>query len=270
VDDDEIENARRWLAEVGVAEIREGVWTDTEQPGRELTAEEVAHECAAGAVLADGLDPVRRLRLAFGLLDLLDEYWVTVEIGFAMKNEQSPPVWEALWECYRSRLEAPRMAKNLTYSLWVDWFEDTKTVATAFTAVLGKDLDLLRDSDALDEADRAAFHRRVCRILEVSGPVPWPIKVPVYEAASGRADLHPSLFKGLLFSYHDFYGRLEPDAALDLLRRLELPDGTEHRTALHNVLQAGHTNHYRDPDVWRAAQTQSESREAINPSAESN
>ncbi|GAA0241830.1 hypothetical protein GCM10009527_043090 [Actinomadura nitritigenes] len=255
---DGIENARRWLAEVGVAEIREGVWTDSEQPGRELTAEEVAHECAPGAVLADGLDPVGRLRLAFGLLDLLDEYWVTAEIGFAMQDEQDPLVWEALWDCYRSRLEASRTAKNLTYSLWVDWFEDAKTVETAFTAVLGKDIDLLRDPCALDEPDRTAFHRRACRVLEVSGPVPWPIKFPIYEAASGRADLHPSLFKGLLSSYHDFHGRLEPDAALDLMRRLDLPDGTEHRAALRTVLQAGHANHYGDPNVWRAARPQGE------------
>ncbi|GAB3654084.1 hypothetical protein GCM10027589_12530 [Actinocorallia lasiicapitis] len=113
--DDEIENARRWLAEVGVVEIREGVWTDVERPGSELTAAEVAHECASGAVLADGLDAVGRLRLASGLLDLLDEYWVTAEIGFAMHNERDPMVWEALWDCYRNRLEAPSAAKNLTY-----------------------------------------------------------------------------------------------------------------------------------------------------------
>ncbi|MFF9573205.1 hypothetical protein [Streptomyces sp. NPDC014685] len=48
---------------------------------------------------------------------------------------------DVLWDGYRQRLEAERDAEAITYSLWVDWFEDHTTSATAFTEVLGNDAD---------------------------------------------------------------------------------------------------------------------------------
>ncbi|MEU9233955.1 hypothetical protein [Streptomyces subrutilus] len=58
------------------------------------------------------------------------------------------------------------------------------------------------------------------------------------------------MFRGLLTSYHDIYGDLEPAAALALLDRLDLPTDTPHLAELRHVLAAGHTNHYRSPGAW--------------------
>ncbi|MFH8452874.1 hypothetical protein ACH4CD_26985 [Streptomyces fungicidicus] len=83
-----------------------------------LNANQVAH-ARAGDVFAEDLDPADQVRLAFGLLDLLDEYWVTCEIRFANEGAEGPLPADVLWDGYRRRLEADRDAEAVTYSLWV-------------------------------------------------------------------------------------------------------------------------------------------------------
>ncbi|MGW7276342.1 hypothetical protein ACWGH5_38330 [Streptomyces sp. NPDC054864] len=77
-----------------------------------------------------------QVRVAFGLLDLLAE---------------DPLPADVLWDGYRQRLEAERDVEAITYSLWVDWFEDYATSATAFAEVLGNGIDrvVAERSDAL-------------------------------------------------------------------------------------------------------------------------
>ncbi|MFB4315739.1 hypothetical protein [Actinomadura sp. 21ATH] len=228
---DEKERARRWLAEEGIT--WEGGWTDPE--GRPLTPGELAHECAFAMLEDPDLDPAGRLELAFGLLDLVDEYWVTCEMRFAVLNGKVPRA--VLWDGYRRRLEAAAEPDAVTYSLWVDWFEDRETVAEAFAEVLAG----------------TPGERRMRRVLRHSGPVPWETKLPVLRAAAADPALRDSVFRALLAAYHDFYGDLVPDEALALLRSLDLPPGTEHLDALRAVLAAGHRNHYRSPAAWGVA-----------------
>ncbi|MGI5401081.1 hypothetical protein ACQEVG_16780 [Streptomyces sp. CA-135486] len=241
------EDARRWLAEDGVAQVGHDEWTDGEAPDHRLTANEVAHNWAGPAFTDERLDAPGQLRLAFGLLDLLDDYWVTCEILFAHQGPDGPLPTEVLWNGYRRRLEAPQVSEAVTYSLWVDWFEDRSTSATAFAEVLGHDMDQLT-TDAPD-----TLLRRARRVLECSGPVPWQTKQATYRFATRLPALHLALFKGLLSSYHDFYGDLQPDAALALLAELDLPVNTEHLKELRTVLTAGHSNHYRSPHAWDSA-----------------
>ncbi|WP_406865563.1 hypothetical protein ABZO31_33360 [Streptomyces sp. HUAS MG47] len=236
------EAARRWLADQGVREVRGG-WVRDEAPDVLLTADQVAHGWAAD-VFAEDVDAADQVRLAFGLLDLLDEYWVTCEIRFADDSPEGPLPAGVLWDGYRRRLEADRDVEAVCYSLWVDWFEDRATSATAFAEVLGNDIDrvVTEPSDAL--------LRRARRVLECSGPVPWTVKEPAYRTAARLPALHPAVFLGLRASYHDLYGDLDPPAALSLLDRLDLPPDTRHLAPLRHVLAAGHRNHHRSPGAW--------------------
>ncbi|MFI6792281.1 hypothetical protein ACIBG4_33635 [Nonomuraea sp. NPDC050383] len=253
MDDEAAEDARRWLAEVGVTQVREGVWASDEPSVEELlTANDVAHTWTSVALEDPDLDAAGRLRLALGLLDLLDDYWVTCEIRFAVVAAQDLRA-ETLWDGYRRRLEASESPEPVTYSLWVDWFEDRGTVEVAFAEVLGNDIEQLLTEDRLHALTQDPLFRRAQRVLEISGPVPWPLKHPVYQAVVEVPALHPALFQGLLSSYHDFHGDLEPHAARALLQRLDLPPGIKGLAQLRAVLQAGHRNHYRAPDAWRAA-----------------
>ncbi|MFJ4818346.1 hypothetical protein [Streptomyces sp. NPDC088801] len=242
-----MEDARRWLAEDGVTQVGDDEWTDGETSDGRLTANEVAHAWAGHVFTDERLDVAGRLRLAFGLLDVLDDYWVTCEIRFADRGPGAPLPPEVLWEGYRRRLEAEQVAEAVTYSLWADWFEDRNTSAIAFAEVLGNDIGQLR-TDASD-----GLLLRVGRVLECSGPVSWPTKEETYGIAARLPALHPTLFKGLLSSYHDIHGDLESDAALALLAELDLPAGTEHLTELRTVLVAGHKKHYRNRRAWEEA-----------------
>lgn len=236
-------DARRWLAERGVVEADDG-WADAKVPGRPLSANEIAHSWA-GEVFADEfLDVTARVRLAFGLLDVLDDYWVTCEIRFADRGPQGPLPADVLWEGYRRRLEADRDAEAVTYSLWTDWFEDRGTAVSAFAETLGNDINTV-----VAQGSNAAL-RRAGRVLACSGPVPWPVKQRAYDTAVQLPALHGPVFKGLLASYHDIHGDLEPTAALALLVRLQLPPHTRHLAELHSVLAAGHRNHYISPHAW--------------------
>lgn len=62
------------------------------------------------------LDVAGRVRLAFGLLDLLDDHWVTCEIRFADRGPEGSLPADALWDGYRRRPEAERDAGAVTYS----------------------------------------------------------------------------------------------------------------------------------------------------------
>ncbi|MFF3650815.1 hypothetical protein ACFYXV_19530 [Streptomyces sp. NPDC002181] len=237
-----VEAARRWLADQGVRQVCDG-WVSDGQPEISLTANQVAHSWA-GDVFAEDLDAADQVRLAFGLLDLLDEYWVTCEIRMANESAEGPLPADVLWEGYRRRLEVGREVEAVTYSLWVDWFEDHTTSATAFAEVLGNDIDRVVAGQS------EALLRRARRVLECSGPVDWAVKESTYRTAVRLPALHPALFRGLLTSFHDAYGALEPAAALALLDRLDLPVGTRHLAELRHVLAAGHENHYRSAGAW--------------------
>ncbi|MET8642072.1 hypothetical protein ACWEQ2_16005 [Streptomyces sp. NPDC004096] len=241
-----VERARRWLGERGIVETGQG-WIDAEEPGRPRTAGEIAHAWAGQAFTDGPLDVAERVRLAFGLLDLLDDYWVTCEIRFADRGTEGPLPADVLWDGYRRRLEAERDAEPVTYSLWVDWFEDHDTSATAFAEVLGDDIDNVVREGSAD------LLRRAGRVLTCSAPVPWAVKERAYEAAARLPRLHAPLYMGLLAGYHDVYGQLEPKAALRLLARLRLPADTPYLAGLKSVLGAGHRNHGRSPHAWDEA-----------------
>ncbi|MEU9916820.1 hypothetical protein [Streptomyces sp. NPDC051001] len=229
------QDARRWLTEAGVTQVGDDAWTDGDTPERQLTANEVAHSWAGQAFTDERLDAAGQLGLAFGLLDLLDDYWVTCEIRFADRGPGGPLPSDVLWDGYRRRLEGTEAADAVTYSLWADWFEDRDTCETAFAEVLGRDAGRLRTDSP------EPLLRRARRVLECSGPVPWAVKESVYGIAARLPALHAALFEGLLGSHRDVYGDLDPSAALDLLTGLSLPADTAHLAELCAALTAGHS-----------------------------
>ncbi len=241
----------RWLAEHGVTPLGEGHWRESaSSSGPERSDEDLAHEWAAAALGDDRLAPMQRLRTGLGLLDLLDEYWVTVELRTFVTEQADSMVTDAFWAGYRQRLEAVEPAEQVLYSLWVDWFEDQDTVEAAFSQVGGDDVRHLLTRQRLCDLASGPVHRRVARVLEHSGPVGWSHKHDVYETVATVPELRLALFEGLRASYHDVYGDLEPVPALALLNGLQLPADTPHLAPLRAVLAAGARNHYRHPHLW--------------------
>jgi hypothetical protein len=242
-------DALRWLGSRGVTPL-DGtltIWYDPEEDEEQSDIDMMY--TWPSRVLADGeLPPAERVRLTFGLFDMLDQSWVLKELKFHLEADSpgpraDPAAAEAFWAGCRARLEAPEEPEKLLYSLWVDWFEKHDVVAEAFAAVLGDDAHRLGDcSDAL--------RLRASRVLPASGPVLWAIKRDTYEKAAAVPGLVEAVYHGLVAGYMDLYGSLVAAEALTLLDRLALPPGTAGLAAFREVLSRGAENHYLHPELW--------------------
>jgi hypothetical protein len=117
-----------------------------------------------------------------------------------------------LWSAFRAALESgdDRVAERVAYSLWVDFFEDSSTVAEAWRAVTRR--------------DGIGWERRIGRVLDAAGPVPWPHKEALFEELVGDASWHPHILLALLGSAFDVYGQLDVRAARWWVGRLRLRD----------------------------------------------
>ncbi|MEU8431487.1 alpha/beta fold hydrolase [Streptomyces sp. NPDC029216] len=240
------EIARRWLAEDGITQTGHDAWYDAEPPAEDLTTEDLCNGLGSMAFTDEALDLAGRLRVALGLMDVLGGHsLVTGQVHSAHVGPEGPLPADLLWGGYRRRLEAVREYPAITGSLRLEWFI-AQTAEEAFAEVLGNDRHRL-----LPGAPEPLL-RRARRVLESSGPVSWKAKAATYEAAARVPELHPAVFRALLKSYHVVYGQLEPEPALALLDRLELPAGTEHLAPLRRVLAGGHRHHRHSPEAWRA------------------
>ena len=129
------------------------------------------------------------------------------------------------WEEYRSLLsdDDDRLADPIAYSLWCDYFEDPASVEEAWTAVA---------------SPGAVSELGLRRVLDVSGPVPYHLKVPIYERLIGSKHWHPFIFRSLLDSAFDVYGQIDAKAARKLLDKLSLSKATEGLNELREKLDA--------------------------------
>ncbi len=138
-------------------------------------------------------------------------------------SEFDEPTRARMWDAYREFLGDSRDAVSapVEYSLWVDYFEDQTTVDRAWGEVAGP-----------QEPRRP----RLERVVRSSGPVPWPRKLPLYEALAGEGGWDEALLAGLYGSCIDIFGSLERLPALRLLRRLKVRGDDERRRILELAL----------------------------------
>lgn len=110
------------------------------------------------------------------------------------------------WSFAREMLsaEAAELADPVSYYMWCNFFED-QWAEKAWKAL------------TLDASDRLLE-----RILLISGPVPFPIKQGLYEAKIGNKRWHYFIYRGLLHSSFDVYGKTDRSQARRLLDRLKL------------------------------------------------
>ena len=127
------------------------------------------------------------------------------------------------WHEYRALLsdDDDRLADPVAYSLWCDYFEDPATVGEAWRELA---------------APGALTDVGLRRLLEVSGPVPYALKVPLYERLLAESRWHPHIFTSLMYSAFDVSGQVDAKAAERLLHKLRLPDDTEGLQGLRHKL----------------------------------
>jgi hypothetical protein len=127
------------------------------------------------------------------------------------------------WSTYRAFLGDDRepIARPVVYSLWVDYFEGAHTVEESWHEVAGPQEPRLP---------------RLVRVLAASGPVPGPLKAPVYNREPGDIRVHDAIADGLVGSCFDIYGDLDRVPALRLLGRLRLSEDWSEFRALRAAL----------------------------------
>ncbi len=161
----------------------------------------------AGASLGE------RLRMGLALYRAMPCYANTVQLhGFY--GEFSPEDRERLWRAYRAALEDPddRLADPVAYSLWVDFFEDAATVEEAW-----------HQATTAGEGER--WERRITRVLDVAGPVPWALKDELFAGLCEQPRLQRAIYRAIAGSAFDVFGKLGPSAGR-WLEQLDLPADT--------------------------------------------
>ncbi|HEY3005481.1 MAG TPA: hypothetical protein VGJ44_24255 [Kribbellaceae bacterium] len=194
----------RLMAHVGADRFRRAcraAWATAATTGRRRGAEvwpddlaDVPHELSD---LVDG-----DLRLGFALYRAMPCYANLMYLGFSEHDD-------AFWDRIRALLDVPddRLANPVLYWLWCGPFESPSEVTDAWTRLTA-----------------GADDRRLARLLDVSGPVPWRLKAPLIERYAGR---RPDLaLRALEAASYDIHGDVDPAAARRLLDRLPPGPGT--------------------------------------------
>jgi hypothetical protein len=137
-----------------------------------------------------------RLDLALRVLREMPCYANTMQVNFHAED-LAPADLERLWAAYRDALDGDdeRLADTVSYSLWVDFFEDQAAVAEAWAAMIDSAPDI-----------------RIGRLIAISGPVPWELKAPWYGWLGKR--WRPPIADAIRAARGEVYGQVdEADAA---------------------------------------------------------
>jgi hypothetical protein len=115
----------------------------------------------------------------------------------------------------------PEYVEPATYALWCDFFEDPQTVNETWAVMT---------EDSISETG-------LQKVLINSGPVPFVLKKSLYERLISETKWHYYIFRSLLHSQFDVYGKTDLDEARQLLGRLSLSPDTEHLSLLQERLK---------------------------------
>lgn len=183
----------------------------------------VAH-ALADLVWDEREPPEERVKMLVALYEAMPSYAVLMyawgphrDFGAARK---------VFWDAYRRWLsdEDARLARPVSYSLWVDFFESPGSVEEAWREVSGFE---------------APYEKRLERVLVGSGPVPYDLKADLYESLLPLPRWHYFIFRSLLHSVFDVYGQIELSAARRVFRRLSVAPGTDNLELLTDRLFDG-------------------------------
>jgi hypothetical protein len=137
-----------------------------------------------------------RLDVALRILREMPCYANTMDIK-AHADQLDPESRERLFAAYRGALDGDDepLLNTISYSLWVDFFEDQSSVAEAWAAMI-----------------EAAPDVRIGRLIEISGPVPWDLKAPWFGWLGKR--WRPQIADAIRSARQEVFGQVdERDAA---------------------------------------------------------
>jgi hypothetical protein len=182
----------------------------------------IAHKIS-DLVWESQLSSLEKLELVLQFYDDMPCYAYLMNLNSQFHN-LSKEEKNLFWQWVRAQLDSEDTAikSPLGYSLWCNFFEDPQTVAEAWAKLLKP----LPSDIALQ------------MLLNVSGPVPFDLKKQIYDMLVDKPVWHPYIFQSLLHSQFDVYGKIDKQAARQILQKLNLPENTEHLGRLNEELQS--------------------------------
>jgi hypothetical protein len=155
---------------------------------------------------------VDRVALAFELYRTMPCYANLMYIQH-QHDEWDADARRLFWQEYRSLVSEAddRLAEPVAYSLWCDYFEDPGKVEEAWQ-------EIARPQELSEQG--------LERVLDSAGPVPFRLKVSLYQQLAADRRWHQPIFRSLLHSGFDYYGELDVAAARSLLPRLDVASDT--------------------------------------------
>ena len=144
---------------------------------------------------------IRDLYLVMPTYRLLYWMWITRDFG-----EYSDEVKTSYWNLMHRALSAENsaLAGPAAYHLWSEVFEGD-FAADAWSAIL---IDL--------------SPKLVTRMLQISGPVPFPLKEQLYFKLMHDGRWHHDIFVSLIASDLDAQGKIDRASALNILSKLRM------------------------------------------------
>ena len=149
------------------------------------------------------------LRFFFELYREMPAYKVLFELSITRPYQVlTPELKRAYWEFIGEMLGSTdaAFADPVAYILWTDFFEDPDLVEKAWSALISGS-----PNDRLLE-----------RLLIKSGPIPVPLKRGLYKRLISDVRWHYFIYRSLLHSQFDVYGRIDKDEARETLDKLRL------------------------------------------------
>lgn len=135
-------------------------------------------------ILDSDIDPKEQIILFFELYNICPSFSLLSTLKcFYWENlfeSAKKEFWKNVISIFNSNKEY--LIKPIEYSLWCDFFEDTRTVKETWNNLVSKDV-----SDSVLKI-----------VLNVSGPVPFNLKKPLYYRLIGSNYWHIHIFKSLL------------------------------------------------------------------------
>lgn len=170
----------------------------------------------------EGVVPIDKINITFQLFDRSPEYGICMELKMSF-NDMSSDIRNLLWINYQKYLQSgtEEQKEQIRYSLWVDFFEDPKTVDEAWSKIVNDDtrIDVLK------------------QILSISGPVPFDKKDKLYLKLIADKKNHDYILDSLVGSFFDVYGQIDIQRARVLLPTLKVDKKTEEYMKLNNCLR---------------------------------
>lgn len=168
---------------------------------------------------------LEKINLGFHLFETFPSYFhFLVPFYHSIRNKEivAQNEQEVIWAHFMSYLASDDYyADPVGYVLWVEFFEDETTVTETWQGLV----------------NNYSNRKSLLRLLEHAGPVPFGLKSLVYESLLSDRETHQIIFKSLLFSAYDVFGKIDKSKTRKILAKLEIDTGTENYKLLMKKLK---------------------------------